>query len=225
MVPILILGATVLFAVFRRVVLPRRSSTRVTREPRLRPAPLALPALTALLAASGDVGLVAAREVRQRIGGRVFRVGTRADVAAAAAAIVVPVLERGAHAERVNVVGALSAPAVRPWCRRAQRRRHVHLVGVPNGRRRVPICALAGSTWPSSTAARFWLRNRSRPPTRRARPSLPARWPGPRVDEAVRAAGLSAAQVTALAEPGRSPCGASSRAASAPRPAAPPSPV
>ena len=43
MVPILILGATVLFAVFRRVVLPRRSSTRVTREPRLRPAPLALP--------------------------------------------------------------------------------------------------------------------------------------------------------------------------------------
>ena len=109
MVPILILTGTVLFAVFRRL---RRSqaSTRLVgpRPVGRRPVVSAPPAL---LASTGDVGLVAAREVRQRIGGRVFRVGTLLMLAAAAAAIVVPVLERGKHTERVGVVGAVSAPA------------------------------------------------------------------------------------------------------------------
>jgi ABC-2 type transport system permease protein len=59
----------------------------------------------------GDAGLVAAREVRERIRGRIFRVGTLLILVVVAAAIVIPVLHRGkAHPERVAVVGALAAP-------------------------------------------------------------------------------------------------------------------
>jgi ABC-2 type transport system permease protein len=59
---------------------------------------------------SGDVALVAAREVRERIRGKVFRVGTLLILAVVAASIVIPTLSRGAPApERVGVVGSLSA--------------------------------------------------------------------------------------------------------------------
>ena len=117
MAPILILAGATAFAVFRRVR-RRRVAPRVAPRvpPRVPPgrrgsSRAGLAALPALLASTGDVGLVAAREVRQRIGGRVFRIGTLLMLTAAAAAIVVPVLERGKHAERVGVVGALPAPA------------------------------------------------------------------------------------------------------------------
>ncbi|MGD0321252.1 MAG: ABC transporter permease [Acidimicrobiales bacterium] len=60
---------------------------------------------------TGDVGLVAAREVRERFRGRIFRVGTLILLAAVAAAIVIPVLSRGhRHPQPVGVVGSLSAP-------------------------------------------------------------------------------------------------------------------
>ena len=86
MVPILILAGTAVFVVVRRLrVVSRR------RRPALR-ATLALPALPG---AVGDIGLVAAREVGARVGGRVFRVDTVLMLAAAAAAIVIPVLEQG----------------------------------------------------------------------------------------------------------------------------------
>jgi len=70
------------------------------------------PARRAVLAPlAGDVGLVAAREVRERIRGRVFRIGTLLILAVVAAAIVIPVLHRGtAQPQRVAVVGALAAP-------------------------------------------------------------------------------------------------------------------
>jgi ABC-2 type transport system permease protein len=59
----------------------------------------------------GDIGLVAAREVRERIRGKVFRVGTLITLAVVAAAIIVPVLHQGrSHPQQVGVVGALSAP-------------------------------------------------------------------------------------------------------------------
>ncbi len=58
----------------------------------------------------GVTGLVAAREVRERIRGRIFRVGTLLILAGIAAAIVIPVLNRSKHVEHVGVVGALSAP-------------------------------------------------------------------------------------------------------------------
>lgn len=98
MVPILIAAGIVLFMVVRRTRAPARAPRRS-----------ALPALPKLPVRTGDIGLVAAREVRARVGGRVFRVGTALMLAAAAAAIVIPVLERGKRVERVGVVGAISA--------------------------------------------------------------------------------------------------------------------
>ncbi|MGA2521104.1 MAG: ABC transporter permease [Acidimicrobiales bacterium] len=59
----------------------------------------------------GDVGLVAAREIRERVRGRTFRVATLIILLAVAAAVAIPVLRKGGHSvERVGVVGALSAP-------------------------------------------------------------------------------------------------------------------
>jgi ABC-2 type transport system permease protein len=64
-----------------------------------------------LLPLPGDVGLVAARELRERLRGRTFRIGTLLILAVIAAAIVIPAI-RGdkASVQRVGVVGALSAP-------------------------------------------------------------------------------------------------------------------
>lgn len=60
---------------------------------------------------AGDVGLVAAREIRERLRGRIFRVGTVLILATVAAAIIIPTLTGGAPSpQRVGVVGALSAP-------------------------------------------------------------------------------------------------------------------
>ena len=59
----------------------------------------------------GNTGLVAGRELRERVRGRVFRVGTLLVLAGVAAAIVIPVVNRGQTGpERVGVVGALADP-------------------------------------------------------------------------------------------------------------------
>jgi ABC-2 type transport system permease protein len=97
-VPVAIVIAVLALTVWRR---GRRRSTRNTSHTRRAlVAPLLL----------GDTGLVAAREVRARIRGRIFRVGTLLILAGVAAAIVIPVLNGGKHPDRVGVVGALSAP-------------------------------------------------------------------------------------------------------------------
>jgi hypothetical protein len=58
----------------------------------------------------GTVGLVAAREVRERTRGRVFRVGTLLILVAVAAAIVIPLLNsHKTSVERVGAVGAFPA--------------------------------------------------------------------------------------------------------------------
>jgi ABC-2 type transport system permease protein len=60
---------------------------------------------------AGDVGLVAWREIRERIRGRVFRVGTLFILVVVAGAIVIPVLHNGKPApQRVGVVGVLTTP-------------------------------------------------------------------------------------------------------------------
>jgi ABC-2 type transport system permease protein len=60
---------------------------------------------------TGSVGLVASREMRERLRGRIFRVGTVLILALVAAAIVIPKLDKGKPgAEHVGVVGALSPP-------------------------------------------------------------------------------------------------------------------
>ena len=59
----------------------------------------------------GDIGLVARREVRERVRGRTFRVGTAIILLAVAAAVTIPVLRKGGeNRERVGTVGSLSAP-------------------------------------------------------------------------------------------------------------------
>jgi ABC-2 type transport system permease protein len=55
--------------------------------------------------------LIASREVRERIRGRLFRVGTLVILAVVAAAIVIPVIHNGKpQPQRVGVVGSLTAP-------------------------------------------------------------------------------------------------------------------
>src|SRR5262249_20133465 len=89
--PILILAATLVFAAFR---LRRRAATRTPTAPPERS--LAAPAFT------GVVGLIAEREVRQRLRGRVFRVATLVLLIGVAAAVVIPVVTKGkAQAQQV----------------------------------------------------------------------------------------------------------------------------
>ena len=61
--------------------------------------------------ATSDVGLVAAREMRERFRGRIFRVGTLLVLAGVAAAIVIPTLDKGSsQPQTVGLVGTFSAP-------------------------------------------------------------------------------------------------------------------
>lgn len=97
--PIILVILAVIVAL--RVWLRRRR--RSTRSQSWAPAGLAL--------LKGAVGLVAAREVRERFRGKVFRVGTLLILLVVAGAIVVPVLNSGkSRPQRVGVVGALPAP-------------------------------------------------------------------------------------------------------------------
>lgn len=61
----------------------------------------------------GVIGLVAEREIRQRLRGRVFRVATALLLIGVAAAIVIPVATKGkSHPQQLGVVGVLT-PALR----------------------------------------------------------------------------------------------------------------
>ena len=97
---LVVVAALVIVRVWRRK--RGRATGTVTRsEPRR----------SLLEAAFGDVGLVARREVRERIRGRIFQIGTVIILLVVAAAIVIPVLHKTtAHHPRVGIVGALSTP-------------------------------------------------------------------------------------------------------------------
>jgi len=58
----------------------------------------------------GDIGLVARREVRERVKGRTFRIGTLVILLVVAAAVTIPVLRKGHNVQHVGIVGTLSAP-------------------------------------------------------------------------------------------------------------------
>ncbi len=62
---------------------------------------------------SGDVGLVALREIRERVRGRIFRVGTIVILLAVGAAIVIPAIHKNSAAQpqKVGVVVPNSAVA------------------------------------------------------------------------------------------------------------------
>jgi len=64
--------------------------------------------------ALGDVGLVAGREIKERVRGRIFRVGTLVMLAAVGAAIIIPTFHRsggGLTTQKVGIVGGLSHEA------------------------------------------------------------------------------------------------------------------
>ncbi len=120
MKPFIILGAVVVFAAIRltfryRRRRPRASTLQVTSPESPTPSATSSksPRRSILVSLFGDVGLVAQREVRERIRGRVFQVGTAIILLVVVAAIVIPVLTRSkSQPERVGVVGALS-PSLR----------------------------------------------------------------------------------------------------------------
>jgi ABC-2 type transport system permease protein len=102
----------VLIAAVAVVGVSRRSRGRSGPGPRLitPPSPTETSALR-LMPLPGDVGLVAARELRERVRGRVFRVTTLIVLTVVAGAIVIPaLLGNKTNVQRVGVVGALAAP-------------------------------------------------------------------------------------------------------------------
>ena len=82
----------------------------------------------------GDVGLVASREIRERVRGRIFRVGTLVILLGVGAAIVIPkITSSAAQPQRVGVVGNVGstlAPVVTASGREAGT--GVHLVPEPS---------------------------------------------------------------------------------------------
>ena len=68
----------------------------------------------------GDAGLVALREIRERVRGRIFRVGTIVILLAVGAAIIIPALHKGSSspAQRVGVVG-VDVASVQPLLKEA----------------------------------------------------------------------------------------------------------
>jgi ABC-2 type transport system permease protein len=103
-IPIVIaLGAVALASWLRR----RRRAGDTARHTARRPARLG----EGFGHLGGVVALVAAREIRERLRGRLFRAGTLFVLLAVGAAIVIPTIHKGAHQpQRVGVVGALAAP-------------------------------------------------------------------------------------------------------------------
>ncbi len=94
----------------------------------------------------GDVGKVAAREIRERIRGRIFRVGTLIMLVAIGAAIVIPTLHKsssGLTTQAVGIVGSLSPTA----------EGYMHVAASANGDRVTFVHE------PSLTAARAALRS------------------------------------------------------------------
>lgn len=123
LVPVLVLVVALIFAALRL----RRRSAAGGRLLRRRRTPRAVPELF------GVAGLIAAREVRQRLRGRVFRIATLLLLVGVAAAVVIPVATKGkSGAQRVGVVGT-STTAVRQAIAVAAADVHtqVHLVPEP----------------------------------------------------------------------------------------------
>ena len=114
MKPFIILGAVVVFVALRLTFRLRGRRARAlpsTPQPATDLGNDKLPRRSLLVSLFGDVGLVAQREVHERIRGRVFQVGTAIILLVVVAAVVIPVLTRStSEPEKVGVVGTLSAP-------------------------------------------------------------------------------------------------------------------
>ncbi len=110
--PFIILAAVLVFIVVRLTLRYRSRQTKLRAA--ATPAPtkkLDVPRRSWLASLFGVVGLVAQREVRERIRSRVFQVGTAIILLVVVAAIVIPVLTKSkAKPDQVGVVGVLPAP-------------------------------------------------------------------------------------------------------------------
>jgi ABC-2 type transport system permease protein len=105
-VPILLTVLVVLFVVYRRTRTGTGNRPGVVNPPAGPRVPV-----PHLLPLPGDIGLVAARELRERARGRAFRVGTLLVLVIVGAAIIIPaLLGGGQRTERVGVTGNVSAP-------------------------------------------------------------------------------------------------------------------
>lgn len=94
----------------------------------------------------GLVGLVAGREIRQRLRGRVFLIATLVLLAGVAAAIVIPVATKGkTHPQQVGVVGTVT-PALRTAVATAAAGVHVDARLMPEADREQAEAALRSGT-------------------------------------------------------------------------------
>jgi ABC-2 type transport system permease protein len=107
--PFVIVAVVVVFVAIRLTL--RIRSRRAKAAPVVTsPKSLKAPRRSWLPGVFGDVGLVAQREVRERIRGRVFQVGTGIMLLVVVAAIVIPVLTKSkSQPDQVGVVGTLPA--------------------------------------------------------------------------------------------------------------------
>ncbi len=100
-IPILVVFGVLAFvvAVRRRQSGPRGLRPRPGHGAAFIAPPAANPPALRLLPLPGDIGLVAAREFRERVRGRVFRIGTLLVLVIVSAAIVIPTLigSKGDH--------------------------------------------------------------------------------------------------------------------------------
>ena len=110
-IPVVVIALAVTFMVAR---LSRRAGWQRARPGRgqaIVTLPGAAQPALRLLPLPGDIGLVAARELRTRVRGRAFRAGTLLVLIIISAAIVVPAVLGGkANIQRVGVAGQLRAP-------------------------------------------------------------------------------------------------------------------
>ena len=96
----LVIGAIAVLVVVRLASWRRRAARRAATPSAAAPDATELAARAhssrwnALEAALGDVGLVAGREIRERLRGRIFRVGTIIMLLAVGAAVVIPTLHK-----------------------------------------------------------------------------------------------------------------------------------
>jgi ABC-2 type transport system permease protein len=104
-------------------ITPRPRRAVASKRPRLR-------SLAGL--SLGDVGLVAMREIRERVRGRIFRIGTLVILLVVAAAIVIPTLHKNSAptVQRVGVVGG-NAPEIGQVARTAAARSQDRAAIVP----------------------------------------------------------------------------------------------
>ena len=105
------LVARIAFFVRRRRQRAERTGAAEPSAPAVRKPHRPHPGLQRIEHAFGDVGLVAGREIRERVRGRIFRVGTIIMLVGVGAAVVIPTIHSGGGPtpQRVGVVGGLSS--------------------------------------------------------------------------------------------------------------------